>query len=807
MKRISSMFFTLAILASVTGEAIGQFTTNWQLSVATANAPDWLANDGNDRGFAFLNGRLYVAENATVRELDATNGSSLGFIDVTGISGGDRAVNELEVSDDGYLFACNLRSNTTTGPFKVYRWSTTAGSPSTVLEYTHVGSPIPRFGDKCTVVGSFDDGTAEIWVASATTGHGRVYIFRMSGGTFSTTPTVVTLSDVIGTTTAGSAQASPLPDGSFYYNAGGINVKKYSSSGTLLGAVPGAIVSTGSNAIKYLTTISGTDYIATFQTGATTTENVRVVAVPTANFANSTNFATSPSLRLAGGNANSNGTGDTAFRVNGDGSFTIYSLGTNNGISASTTTSTAFTYNYVATIRGNAGWRMMSAPFNNAPTSVFSGKAGIQGFANDGFARNFFTGHNGTTWTPVASDPAAAQPTTLASGRGFLLYVYDNNNVGSTAIGTGMKIVANGLEPNADVIVSVHADGTDKINLLGNPFSKAINVSSITANGDFLSTVLVWSDADNAWLASSDMLTLNGKIAPWQGFILGNTNATEITIPLSAKTTSGKFYKEPETEFTQLQFRLYSMDNGVKTLRDQAAIVQLRPDALIGWDRHDMSKMASLNPQSAMLYFIGEKEGSMVAKTQESRPYDFTRRFEIPFDVVSYGLGGDMRMDWPILHQLPAGVEARIFDKHTGLEVPLVAGESYDFSLDASMRFKSGGAEVTTTGPRFALIIEPSSSTSTENGKQTTDNFQLEQNYPNPFNPSTVVGYRLSVAGNARLTVYDLLGREVAVLVNGSMPAGAHSVTFDASTLASGVYVYKLEAGGQVMTRRMTLVK
>lgn len=803
MKRISTMFFTLAILASVTGEAIGQFTTNWQLSVATSNLPTWLTTDSNDRGFAYLNDRLYIAEGTSVRELNATTGAEIGTIDVTGISGGDRNISDLEASEDGYLFGCILRVNTVSGPFKVYRWSSTGGAPISVLEYTHVGSPTPRLGDKCTVVGSFDDGTAEIWVASATTGDGRVFVFKMSGGSFSTTPTVITLSDAV---TGGSAQVSPLPDGSFYLNATGFGIKKYNSSGTLLGTVSTGLVASGSNAIKYITTIGGSDYVATHQFGANN-ENTRVVVVPTANFAGATTFGTTPTNRGAVGNANSNGTGDTAFRVNADGSFTIYALGTNNGISSSTTTSTAFTYNYVATIRGNAGWRMMSAPFNNAPTSVFSGKAGIQGFANDGFSRNFFTGYNGTTWTPVASDPAAAQPTTLASGRGFLLYVYDNNNVGSTAIGTGMKIVANGLEPNADVIVSVHADGTDKINLLGNPFSKAINVSSITANGDFLSTALVWNDADNAWIASSDMLTLNGKIAPWQGFILGNTNATEITIPLSAKTTSGKFYKEPETEFTQLQFRLYSMDNGVKTLRDQAAIVQLRPDALIGWDRHDMSKMASLSPQSAMLYFIGEKEGSMVAKTRESRPYDFTRRFEIPFNVVSYGLGGDMRMDWPILHQLPAGVEARIFDKHTGLEVPLVAGESYDFSLDASMRFKSGGAEVTTTGPRFALIIEPSSTTSTENGKQTTDNFQLEQNYPNPFNPSTVVGYRLSVAGNARLTVYDLLGREVAVLVNGSMPAGAHSVTFDASTLASGVYVYKLEVGGQVMTRRMTLVK
>jgi hypothetical protein len=70
-----------------------------------------------------------------------------------------------------------------------------------------------------------------------------------------------------------------------------------------------------------------------------------------------------------------------------------------------------------------------------------------------------------------------------------------------------------------------------------------------------------------------------------------------------------------------------------------------------------------------------------------------------------------------------------------------------------------------------------------------------------------VIGFQLSVAGQATLKVYDVLGREVATLVNGTMAAGSHSVTFDASNLTSGVYMYKLEAGGMTMTKRMTLVK
>jgi len=83
----------------------------------------------------------------------------------------------------------------------------------------------------------------------------------------------------------------------------------------------------------------------------------------------------------------------------------------------------------------------------------------------------------------------------------------------------------------------------------------------------------------------------------------------------------------------------------------------------------------------------------------------------------------------------------------------------------------------------------------------------LTGNYPNPFNPSTVVGYQLAVAGETSIKVYDLLGREVAVLVNGFQTPGRYEVTFNASTLSSGVYLIRMQAGTQSFTRKMMLVK
>jgi hypothetical protein len=80
-------------------------------------------------------------------------------------------------------------------------------------------------------------------------------------------------------------------------------------------------------------------------------------------------------------------------------------------------------------------------------------------------------------------------------------------------------------------------------------------------------------------------------------------------------------------------------------------------------------------------------------------------------------------------------------------------------------------------------------------------------NYPNPFNPSTTIRFQLSVSGPARLEVYDMLGRRVAVLADGIHPSGMHSIVFDASNLASGVYLTRLDADGHLLSQTLLLVK
>jgi Secretion system C-terminal sorting domain len=85
--------------------------------------------------------------------------------------------------------------------------------------------------------------------------------------------------------------------------------------------------------------------------------------------------------------------------------------------------------------------------------------------------------------------------------------------------------------------------------------------------------------------------------------------------------------------------------------------------------------------------------------------------------------------------------------------------------------------------------------------------YKLNQNYPNPFNPSTIINYQIPEEGFVKLKVYDILGREVRTLVNESKPAGSYNIPFDASDLASGMYIYRLIASNYISTKKMLLIK
>ena len=87
------------------------------------------------------------------------------------------------------------------------------------------------------------------------------------------------------------------------------------------------------------------------------------------------------------------------------------------------------------------------------------------------------------------------------------------------------------------------------------------------------------------------------------------------------------------------------------------------------------------------------------------------------------------------------------------------------------------------------------------------EGFRLSQNYPNPFNPTTSIRFQLPEGGRVVLRVFDVVGNEISTLLDEERPAGSHTVMFDGSRLASGVYFYRLQSGSAVETRRMHLIR
>ncbi len=313
-------------------------TNNWQRAVATSNRPTWFGTD-TERGLAFgrtsdgteaINDRVYVVSRSGgtfVRILNANTGEDVGTLNTTGISGGTFPLNDVGVTLDGKILACNLTTNANTTAFKVYLWNNETSAPIEAFNYLADASNAVRLGDKFTVTGDYAAGTAQIWAASATTGQHKVYKWSMSGGSFNPVPQIINCSDALASGIA-SAAVGPLPNGDFYWNANGQLARKYQADGTLIGTISIGLVATGSNAIRYLGTVGTDEYVATFAYG-TGNNNVRVLRIPNGNLNDAVLYGVTPSL---GSTSNNHGTGDFDFRYNNDLTLDIFALATNNGV-------------------------------------------------------------------------------------------------------------------------------------------------------------------------------------------------------------------------------------------------------------------------------------------------------------------------------------------------------------------------------------------------------------------------------------------------------------------------------------------
>lgn len=148
--------------------------------------------------------------------------------------------------------------------------------------------------------------------------------------------------------------------------------------------------------------------------------------------------------------------------------------------------------------------------------------------------------------------------------------------------------------------------------------------------------------------------------------------------------------------------------------------------------------------------------------------------------------------------------KGRLFRIHNGIVDTLIS----NMPRPSGMVFDSNGNLFITSFSQDNILKVSNLPTALENeANSVVNNFILEQNYPNPFNPSTKISWQSPVGSRQTLKVYDILGNELATLVDEFREAGRYEITFDASTLSSGIYFYKLQAGSYVETKKMILIR
>lgn len=302
---------------------------DWKRASSDNTKPTWFGTD-TERGLAYANNKIYVVSrngSTKVKILNYFDGTDLGELPMTGISGGTFLLNDIEASGNGVLLGCNLTTSTGTSNFKVYKWDNETSNPVVYIDYSSPSNL--RLGDKFTLLGDISNNAV---ILAAASGGTKVVRWLVINGVLQT-PTEITLAVAMGNQACATA-TGVNENSDLVVNSQAKNIILYSSTGVNKGTLGNAIVDSDSNATKYFE-LDGKKYLAVFQSkqtvGSPIGNNCRIVDI-TDGFAQATIVSSTERL---GDTTNGNAAGDIDIRYsNSPVSLTAITLASNNGISA-----------------------------------------------------------------------------------------------------------------------------------------------------------------------------------------------------------------------------------------------------------------------------------------------------------------------------------------------------------------------------------------------------------------------------------------------------------------------------------------
>lgn len=253
------------------------------------------------------------------------------------------------------------------------------------------------------------------------------------------------------------------------------------------------------------------------------------------------------------------------------------------------------------------------------------------------------------------------------------------------------------------------------------------------------------------------------------------------------------------------------MDDGIENQEGDASLNWIYNNTIVGWNSDGMQ----LNGPSTF-----HVRNNIVAELRENRDYDLRNTETITYDIgygLSWNSNGDaMRINTEFdptnsWNTDPMFTDALADDYTLMASSPAKdKGEYEPFGLKTHYAIPEGGWVEGSEECRpdiGAYEIGYVMTSIDNNDANVVKRFDLAQNYPNPFNPVTTIRFNLAKAGPVTLKIYDVVGREVATLVNGKRIAGENLVEWNASEYSSGIYFYSLKADGKIQTKKMVLVK